>query len=171
MKKVSLDMMLGRKTRCLYKKSPAKTLIVRANLPAGNVQKVPILGQYGINSEQFCTTFNQYSTQIFQKNLVIPIIIVIPPSKQYVIEYNISTITHLLDLVFSLDKRSYTYFQANTPRKLFLFSAYKMSALKSNSVNYRDRWMPQIIGSLRSCNMLSILRKVKKKFNYKKKQK
>jgi len=42
------DMMLGRKTRCSYRKNPVKTAVVSANIPAGTATKVPILGQYGV---------------------------------------------------------------------------------------------------------------------------
>jgi len=176
MKKVGIDMMLGRRTRCHFRKLTPKTTIVKANLPVGVATKSlklgSILGQYGLNAEDFCTFFNKNSQLIWKKGTIIPVIILISPTKTYILEYQLPTVYSIFDKVFNFNIRKFTYFQKSINRKTLIATAYKIAVFKSQSENPQilHKWVRQIIGSLRSYNLVNILRKSKVKFNWKKRR-
>jgi len=134
MKKVSLDMLLGKKTRCFYKKPTAKTTIFKAIIPAGSAVKTPqigsLLGQYGVDSTKFYKTLND-STTFWQLGLLIPIIVFISPTKTYSIEYKFPTVYTLLDLCLNFRKRNHFYFRVALNKKNYLLLVIKLQFLET----------------------------------------
>lgn len=63
MKKVNIDLMLGRRTRCHYRRTIQRTILIYSFLPATKATKVsllgPILTRYGLDSETVYTQFNK----------------------------------------------------------------------------------------------------------------
>lgn len=109
MKKVGLDMMLGRGSRCHYKKKIPKTIIVRARLPAGEATKAPpfgsTLGLYGVKAEDFCNFFNKDSLNYWEKGTVVSVLILISPSKTYIVEYKLPTVYAMLNSYFDVNSK------------------------------------------------------------------
>jgi ribosomal protein L11 len=176
MKKVTLDLMLGKKTRCLYKKKTQKTIIIKANLPAGAATKSPplgsILGQYGLNATEFCDLFNKNSLLLWKMHQIIPIVIFISPAKTYLIEYKLPTVYTLLDTVFRFKTKRYTFFHQSQNIKKLVATAYKIALIQGQTCHpvMVYKLIHQILGSFRSYNLFSSLRLLKVKFNFRKKK-
>jgi len=177
MKKATFDLMLGKNTRCHYKRNIPKTTILRANLPVGVAKSTQALrtvfGNYGLNIEDFCNYFNTNSLLFWEAQQLIPIVILISPAKTYLIEYKLPTVYSLFDKVFKFRTKSKTYFVQPAYRKLLVATAYKIAIISSQSNNpiILRKYTRQILGSFRSYNIFSIFRYIKVKFNFRKKLK
>lgn len=72
MKRATFEIMLGKKTRCLYKRNIPKSTILCANLPVGTAKSTQALrtafGNYGLNIEEFCNYFNTNSLLLWESN-------------------------------------------------------------------------------------------------------
>jgi len=173
MKKVSLDMMLGRRTRSIYKKTMPKTIIVSAILPSGaaNKTQIAVLGQYGINTEEFCNVFNNKSETLWKLHMLVPIAILINPSKSFLIEYKIPTVYSLFKTVFKFRTMSRTYFFKPNNKKLLVATAYKIAIIKAQTTDPQvvRKYLYQVLSTFRSFNPFSYFRFSKPKFNFRKK--
>lgn len=107
MKKVGIDMMLGQRSKSYYKKKAPRTTILKATLPAGEATKAPpfgsTLGLYGVKADEFCTNFNKESTKYWEQGVKVAILILISPSKTYIIEYKLPTVHFLLDSYLNVE--------------------------------------------------------------------
>jgi ribosomal protein L11 len=177
MKKVNLDQMLGKRTRCRYKKNIPKTIIVRANLPVGAATKSPplgsILGQYGLDASDFCNYFNVNSAPLWESSTIIPIVIFISPVKTYLIEYKLPTVYSLFDKALAFRARPKGFFRKPSNRKLLVATAYKIALIKAQTSNphFLQLWLRQILCSSNSYNLYNHFQFFKAKFNYRKKKK
>jgi ribosomal protein L11 len=175
MKKATFEIMLGKKTRCLYKRIIAKTTILRANLPVGKATSTQALrtafGNYGLNLDEFCSFFNAKSVIFWEEHLLIPIVILITPAKTYLIEYKLPTVYSLYDKVFKFKTKNSTHFIKPNIRKLVVATAYKIAILSSQSTNsiILRKYTEQILGSFRSYNLFSPTRFAKVKLTFRKK--
>lgn len=177
MKKATFDVMLGKKTRCLFKKHAPKTTILCANLPVGVAKSTQALrtafGNYGLNIEDFCNYFNTNSILLWEKQLLIPIVIFISAAKTYFVEYKLPTVYSLYDRMFKFKTCRKTYFTQSTNRKLLVATAYKIAAISSQSTNpmILRKYTRQILGSFSSYNLFSYFRRIKVKVNFRRKLK
>lgn len=177
MKKATLDQMLGKRTRCNYKKKFPKTIIVRANLPVGAATKSPplgsILGQYGLNAQDFCNYFNENSALLWENATIIPIVILISPAKTFFIEYKLPTVYSLFDKVFDFRACPKGFFKKSLNKKLLIATAYKIAIIRAQSSNpvFLRKWVRQILSMIKSYNLFTSYQFLKQKFNYHKKKK
>lgn len=177
MKKATLDMLIGKRTRCHFRRNIPKTTILRTQLPVGQATKKPplssILGQYGLNTDAFCDLFNKNSISLWMVGTLIPVVILISPSKTYLIEYRLPTVFSLFEHVFKFRTIKWTHFYKSINRKLLIAHAYKIAILKAGTTNRREIyiWFSQILGTIYSMNVFEFDRLIKAKFNYKKKKK
>jgi ribosomal protein L11 len=135
MKKVGIDMMLGRNTRCHYKKRIPRTVILKATLPAGEATKAPpfgsTLGLNGVKADEFCSFFNKDSIKFWAKGVRINVIILISPSRSYIVEYKLPKVLFLLD----------QYFKVNNKNKSLLFSkTFKEGRKKLVTEEVKSPW-------------------------------
>jgi len=179
MKKATVDMILGRRTRCHYKKNSPKTIIIRANLPIGSAIKQPplasILGQYGVNSSDFYTVFNKQSLQTYTSMLdcLVPVNIEITPSKAYSLTYGLPTVYKILEKIYNFDVCTPDHFRISMNRKTLIATTYDIAVLKSQSedVKILRKWVLQVLKSLKSYNLFSYFRKRNRKLFFKRKRK
>jgi len=175
MKKATFDLMLGKKTRCHYKKTTPKTTILRANLPVGVATSTQglrtVFGNYGLNIEEFCNYFNTNSSLLWEARQLLPIVILISPAKTYLIEYKKPTVYSLYKKVFKFKTPLQTYFVKPINRKLLVATAYKIAVMscQTNNLVILREYIKQILGSFRSYNVFSNSRFTKVKLMFRKK--
>jgi len=175
MKRASFEHMLGKKTRCHYKRNTPRTTILRAILPVGKAETTQamrtVFGNYGLKTEDFCEYFNINSQLFWETQQLIQIVILISPSKTYLIEYKLPTVYSLLNKVFKFRIRSDTYFMRPKVRKLLVATVYKIAIICSQSTNLDiiRKYMKSILISLHTYSLFDAFRYVKVKFNFRRK--
>jgi len=170
MKKVTVDLLLGRNTKCQFKRTSPKTVIIKVAFPVGKAVKSPSLGtalsKYGLNTEEVLTQINNESKNLNWTNGIrIPILIYISPAKTFVLEYQIPTVYTLLNIFLNMDTKENTTITLPKLKTTLLGILYKIAIIKSQSLNQRilEKWLSQAIGSFNSCNPYDFERKLKKK--------
>jgi len=170
MKKLGADLILGRKSKVLFKKIPAKTIRIKANILTGQENRIPILGQFGIQAEGFMKKFLELTNE-FKEGTLLPTDIVILPSKQYVILPKVSSSFYITSKILPTENPAYwrSIINAQKILKTSLYTFSKISNIKNNHEIIRKD-VRSLIGSLKSWHLNDPERCVKKKFNYKKKK-
>lgn len=171
MKKLGADLILGRKSRVLFKRNPAKTIRIKANIPSGQENRIPILGQYGIQAEPFMKKFVEL-TQEYKEGAVLPTDITILPSKQYIIKPKVSSTYYVTRNILPTDNITYWNGSISNAKlvKTSLYTFAKISNIKDNHVMANNKNVRSMIGSYKSWHLNDPERCMKKKFNYKKKK-
>jgi len=156
MKKVPLDIMLGRRTKNRYKRRSPKTITFRANFPVGSAAKTPLLtasmGLYGVKIDDVCNQFNQESELMWKKSTLIPIVLVLSQRKTHSIEYKAPSVYTLYRLLFRRRRRK-EYRKARLKYKV-LVALYQIALLKTDTTNddVMKGWISQILGTIFSCH-------------------
>jgi len=177
MKKVSISLMMGRKTRCYIRTIYPPAIYIFATLPVGQASKSPPLGpklgQFGLNAESLCDEFNKTSLAVWKSQLKIPTVIFVTPSKTYVLENQFPSVYSLTDTVFSVGTKQKAGKRLPKVKKVLLRTIYKIAIVISRSKKKKIlfRTVCEVCGSFRSYQLFLYNRKKKYRFNFKKKKK
>lgn len=89
------------------------------------------------------------------------------------LEYQVPTVYTILDVFFNFKSKETTPRTLPKLKTTLLSIIYKVALVKSQSIEKSTmvNWVSQVIGAFVSCNPYDYERKLKKKFNYKKKKK
>jgi len=154
--------MLGRKSKCYIRKFIPNTFYLYANLPVGQATKSPPLGpklgQYGLNAESLCDEFNKSSLAIWKSGLKIPTVIMVTPSKTFVLENQFPSVYSLINTIFDVGTKQKTGKKLPKAKRVLLLIIYKIALIKSQTLrnNILMRWVFQVSGSLRSYQYMII---------------
>lgn len=137
--------------------------ILKVEIPANSASITPplgpLLGQYGININEFCKEFND-ETLIFEKDTIIPVIIYLSYNKSYYFVFKTLTIAYLIKkIIDSEEKENLIYLKEDFLKmaydicffKLYIFN--KKSNLKI-SEKYFKKYLNSIIGTMRSFGLV-----------------
>jgi large subunit ribosomal protein L11 len=134
---------------------------IKVEIPAGNAAITPplgpLLGQYGMNTMEFCKEFNE-ETKLIEKDTILPIIIYLTQDKQYYFELNTPGVAYLFRKnLESLELEKNNYFFSKIE---FLKICYNILLLKkllynnTNNItlssNYFKNYINSIIGTAKS---------------------
>jgi large subunit ribosomal protein L11 len=109
--------------------------LLKVIIPAGCASITPplgpLLGQYGININEFCKEFNEESN-IFEKETLIPLKIYFASNKNFYIEFLTLSVSYLIKkLIESNEKEDLVFFKDE-----FLIIAYQIAFYKLNIYNF-----------------------------------
>lgn len=63
------------------------------------------MGLYGVKAEEFCNFFNKDSLNYWEKGTVVSVLILISPSKTYIVEYKLPTVYAMLNSYFDVNSK------------------------------------------------------------------
>jgi len=169
MRKVTVDLMLGRRNRSLFRKLGPKSTMVAAQLPVSTATKSSSyglrFGKIGLNAGEICEKFNTMTTPLWRPNVLLPMIIFISPTKTQVMEIKYPTIYTFLNVILDMGSKEKTIVELPRNKAILLRIFYKIALMKSLSINKKIivRWVRQIIGCYESMDLANPWRKLKKK--------
>lgn len=177
MKKVNVDLMLGRKTESHFRHYGPRTTIVAAEMPVEIAIKTSPyglrFGKSGLNSTEICEKFNVKSTLDWLKGIKLPVVFLVNATKSYIMEIKLPTIYTLFNVILNMATEENVKLDLPDKKAILLFICYKIAIIKSNSIikEELEAWISQICGSNYSYDLYNPWRRQKKGFNFKKKGK
>jgi len=178
MKKVGLDIMLGRKSACHYRKLTPEPITLKLNLPANIAAQSPdlrtLLARYGLDTETVCKEFNQQTKELWSDGIIVPAVLIMNPNKSFVIELETPSIGTLINKFFDLDSLEYTPEKLPKLKYTLLLIMYSIALIREGeSIDKKTmlRYIKNYLGSYHSCATSDITRKLVRKFVYKKRNK
>jgi len=176
MKKVTVDLMLGRKSRTHFRKTGPKSMIVAAQMPVATATKSSSyglrFGKTGLNAGEICDKFNAATKELWEHGILLPIVFFVSPTKSYVMEIQYPTVYALANVLFNMSSKEVVTLDLPKNKETLLRIFYKIATIKSQSLEPETlaSWVTQIIGTHLSCDLYNPWRKLKAKFNLKKKR-
>jgi ribosomal protein L11 len=177
MKKVNVDLMLGKKTESHFRHYGPRTSIVAAEMPVEIAIKTSPyglrFGKSGLNSTEICEKFNTKSTQDWLKGLKLPVAFLVSATKSYIMELKLPTIYTLFNVILNMATEANVKLELPERKVILLLISYKIAIIKSQSLQRYEleAWISQICGSNYSYDLYNPWRREKKGFNFKKKGK
>jgi ribosomal protein L11 len=182
MKKVNIDLMLGRRTECLIVKMVPKDTVIHSTLPAREASKGsplgPILTRYALDTE---SVYSQFNSQTFNwlTGTNIPICILTSTPKNFTLETKSPGIYTIINLIWPFDVKTTRVIQIQ--KKVLLASLFKAAIVKvSDAMDEKlkvrktffsrklKKSFSQAVGTFRSFRVFSFFRRKTKRI-YKKK--
>ncbi len=176
MKKITLDQTL-KTSKIFWKKIAQRLIYLKANIPAGKAAKVPpfgsLLGTTGVNADLLCETFNKLTLPIYLTDIILPVLITITPTKQFLLQIKQPTIYTMINLIFMSITKLKFFIKNLTYKYMLLIIAYKLVLMKSNSKKKEilKGLLRSIRGSCKSYDLHDIGKKAAQKKTYYKKKK
>ena len=177
MKKVNVDLMLGKKTESHFRHYGPRTSIVAAEMPVEIAIKTSPyglrFGKSGLNSTEICEKFNTKSAVDWLKGLKLPVAFLVSATKSYIMELKLPTIYTLFNVILNMATEANVKLELPSRKVILLLISYKIAIIKSQSLlRYElEPWISQICGSNYSYDLYNPWRREKKGFNFKKKGK
>lgn len=177
MKKVTLDLMLGRKSKSHFRKFGQKSSMVAAQMPVNTATKASPyglrFGKNGLNAGEICDNFNNKSKNVWEEALELPAEFIVNSTKTYTMEIKAPTVYTLHNAIYDIGNKTKKTVELPKSKETVLYMVYKMALLKTESTKKEDieRSITEICGSQKSYDLYNPWRKEKKSFNYKKKNK
>ena len=183
MKKVNIDLMLGRRTECLIMKPLPKDNIIHSILPARQARKGSPLGailtRYALDAEVIYAIFNNKTFQ-WLPGIDIPVTIIASAPKNFTLNTKAPGIYTIINLVWPFDVKTTRVIQIQ--KQVLLASLFKAALIQqserlfSENLNLRETFFysrvkkgfSQAIGTFRSFRVFSFFRRKTKRV-YKKK--
>jgi ribosomal protein L11 len=177
MKKVNVDLMLGRKTESHFRHFGPRTSIVAAEMPVEVAIKTSPyglrFGKSGLNSTEICEKFNAKSALDWLKGLNLPVAFLVSATKSYLMELKLPTVYTLFNVVLNIATEANIKLDLPDKKAILLYIIYKIAIIKGQSLSMSEleAWISQICGSNYSYDLYNPWRRQKKGFNFKKKGK
>jgi large subunit ribosomal protein L11 len=159
-----IESIIGKKRKV---RKSTRTILVRVVLPSGLAKKEPplgpTLGQYGVKAEEFADKFNK-DTKVLEEGVMIPVVILIAPSKTFTYETRSPTVSYLLDRGFEAEILGRDTYLFKVSKKQLLMAAYNTVLIKTNGVEHEElckSMVKQILGTARSMQIACFHRRKK----------
>ena len=174
MKKVNIDLMLGRRTECLIMKTLPKDNIIHSILPAKEARKGSPLGailtRYGLDAESIYALFNNKTLQ-WLPGINIPITIIASAPKNFTLNTKAPCIYTIINLVWPFDVKTTRVIEIQ--KQALICSLFKAALIKASdgvfgeNLNVRKyffylrvkKYFSQAVGTFRSFRVFSFFRR------------
>lgn len=170
MRKVWLELNLGKKTKARFPRRQANNLRLKIMVPALETSSLPtlraVLSAYSIDFKSFSEDFDQMSGD-YEKGFLVPINFWITQTKSYFYDFRSPTCFKLFHKCFDFYEGSDLYCN----KKILLLCCFNLALIKNVAVSniLLDNFIntiKQILGSLRSYGFAYKKKKKQKKSNY-----